>query len=249
MFITVSSYNRSSGTDDNFQMVANQTIAGFTMIRLSKLVMSNTLYNVNENNKLTFSVSDDNNFLNEVILTVSVPPQNYSATSLAGALKTVMDSAIAGAGKTGTVQFTFGTTTTGKTTLTISNGAIQILPDNGEGLNLQLGFSRFNKSNNNDIIVSPRVYNLNKYSSLSLLCNLVKPQSFNSNTSEKIALLDTILLSGSSFGELYTYIPPNNAFTPLDQSYINNIAVWLRDDRNKSVDLNGGFISITCELI
>lgn len=249
VFFTVSSYNRTNGTDDDFSMISNQTVSGFKMVRLSKYVISNTLYNVNSNNNsFTFSIDDNTTPVGP--LTVTLTEQNYTIATLTAALQTAINTALGVAGVLETATITFNVNTA-RTTITMSgsNVLIQVNADSGKGLNLMLGFRRNSDTDFAQTLVSPRVYNVTKYSSLFLYSNILHPNGFNSNTSQRAALLDMIPISDSEFGSIFTYQPKNNVFLPLNESFVNNLQFSLRDDLNQRVDLNGGFQSITLELV
>lgn len=249
-FLTLSSTNRTSGTDDDFQIITNQTIAGYRKIRLSKLVMTNSLYNVTGNNSLSFQVADDGSGTNpSSVLTATIVPGNYSISAMLTALGTAIGNTLTSAGISQTVTITT-IPLSRKLSIQIGGGKyIRTTPDYGTGLNLMLGFSRTSNSVWGSPLESPRIYNLNRYNSLYVYSSMIFSRSFNSNSNQKGALLDMVPIAASNFGDILTYIPPNNEFLNISESSLGDIQIQVKDDQNNSVDLNGGFMTIVLEIM
>jgi hypothetical protein len=248
-FLTLSSTNRTSGTDDDFQIISNQSIAGFRKVRLSKAVMTNSLYNVNTNNFFKFQIADDANGTNSSsVLTATISSGNYSISGMLTALGTAIGNALIAAGIPQTVTVTT-LPITRKLSIQIGGGKfIRSTPDDGLGLNLQLGFSRTSESVFGSPLESPRIYNMTKYNSLYVYSSIIFSRSFNSNSNQKGALLDMLPIASSNFGDILTYTPPNNEWLNISESSIGDIQIQVKDDQNNAVDLNGGFITLILEI-
>ena len=251
-FIVLSSADRDTGSrsDTNFTITTSQTFAGFKFGRLSKFVITDTLYNVPSGaNTFTFKVADDSSGTNVVTLPISITPGNYQISDITAALKSACDTAIAASTQTGTTTWT-PSTSTGKLTFGISGGKyISVVADNGTGLNLQLGFSRstdFPLTLSN--ITAPRVYNLQKYNLLLLYTNIVVANSFNSNNSSRVSMLDMIPIAASNFGSILSYIPPNNDWIRLSETSLSSVFINVVDENGNNIDLNGGFCEVVIEL-
>lgn len=251
-FVVLSSADRDVGSnsDTNFMITTSQTFADFKYCRLSKFVITNTLYNVTDGeNTFTFIVADDDSGTNQVTCSITVPPGYYQITDMITVLNTLCSAEVIAQGQTGAVTWTNGLLTS-KFTVAISlSKYIGIAADQGLGLNLQLGFSRYT-----DIaltlssVVAPRVYNLTKYNLLLLNTNVVTANSYNSNSSSRVSMLDMIPIAGSSFGSILTYIPPNNDWIKLSEASLSSIFINVTDEHGDAIDLNGGFCEIILEI-
>lgn len=256
-YLVLSSTNRTSGPDSNFTINQTQQIPEFTKLRLSKGTFTNSLYNVHadvgtiqggsNNNTFTFQVQDTGGTNNTGDLTVTITPGNYTVSTLTSALTTAMNAAIVTAGRSETVTWT-SSAVTSKLTLAISANVISVTADNGAGLNLPLGFSRTTSTSFSSSIVAPRVYNLAVYGVLYIYCNLVAPQCFTSNLSQKTILLDIIPVS-STFGQLQEISTRNNWWLELSNFASGDIIITVTDDQGKIVNFNGGYITLEIECV
>lgn len=238
-YIIINSYDRpnQNESDSNFNLgiTGGSNYAGLSKVAVARFVCTNSVYNVDSsNNKLNFEEDTGG----PVVATV--PTGNYSMTTILPALKLAMET-VSPNSRTYTIT---SSVVTNKLTITGSSGTFTILSDNGLGLNLMLGFSRRSNSSTGLSVTAPRIYNLNRYSSFILKSNLTRGDTYNTVQNNRQAILDTIPISQSFSGDIFTYQPSVLLWRDLSYSSIEQIQLRLTDDKDREIDLNGGFMSV-----
>lgn len=233
-FVTINSFDRANGSDSNFTVTLNGTFReDFTQMALVNFICTNTFYNVDSTNN-TFNFQENIGAVTTATLAVG----NYTLTDIITALETAMD-AISANARTYTIT---SSSLTNKLTITGSAGTF--LVKSTGGLNLMLGFSRSSDTTTALAVISPRIYNLSRYSFFHLSCTLSKGDTFNTSVGNRENIIGYIPVCESSNGDIYSFRP--NPFCWRDVSYpnIDQLQVKLTDDQGVEIELNGGFMSM-----
>lgn len=243
-YIYVNSYDKTNGTDTDFISYVNisgPTLADKTEVALSQLIITNSIYNVDSsNNKFNFREES-----NGTIETATINPGSYSLAQLLPVLKTAMDNSSENS-RTYTLT---SSTITNKITISSNVGTFSVCPDNGEGLNLMLGFSRFNETSQSATQIAPRIYNLSRYGNLLLYCSVIEGNNYNTSSGTTDQILESIPLVESNSGDIFVYEPVDLNWRKLgQQGKINQLRFVLRDATGNTIDLNGGYMSLVLKL-
>ena len=238
-YIIINSYDRpnQNESDTNFNLGVNggSTFAGLSQVGILRFVCTNSIYNVDSSNNF---IKFQENTGPEV--TAIIPNNgNYSLNNLITALQTAMD-LVSPNSRTYTIT---SSVITNKITIS-STGSFTIKADQGLGLNLMLGFSRRSDSSTGIAITAPRIFNLNRFSSLVIKSNLVRGDTYNTVVGNREGILDTVPISDAYSGDIFTYEKDFIAWRDLSYNAIEQINIRVVDDKDKEVNLNGGFLSV-----
>lgn len=247
-FLTITSADRISGVDSNFSVPMSNGPKHVKGVRLMQANFMNLLYNVTDgsglapaNNRFSFRYGADANSVANYSVTIS--PGNYNWTTISAALTAAVVTATGAA-----ITFSLNSTT-GKITITVPTGGyIQVLPlDSNAGLNLMLGFSRYNPTSLSlNSVTAPRCLNLVRYQNLTVIANFVPTLSYSTVLKNRCSILGSIPIS-VSFGEKVSY-QVQNAFPILtDNNAITDIDISVIDDLGYGVDLNT-YLSLTVDI-
>lgn len=240
--ITYSSIDKTYGTDAAFTIVADQTLQGYSQVRLHQLNMVNSLYNVTaERNEFIIHTSLLPDGSTPITVTVTLANGNYDLVDMLDALKTGIDAEITPATSTLTYN-----NITGKLSLTTSTSLyLSVQPT---ALNIMLGFSTSKTTSFATTVVSPRILNLIRYPNLYLISSVSRDRSYLSAASERLGILDSILID-VDFGGVVQYTPSYTTnFLPLNSGDITTSSFYLLDDQGATVDLNGSYMTIVLEV-
>lgn len=234
--ITVNSFDRSAGTDTNFDVSLNGTFREeFKQICLGNLIMTNTLYNVDStNNTLVFQENTGS------AVTATISAGNYSIVDLIPALQTAMN-AVSVNSRTYIIT---SSNVTMKLTITGSAGTFSVLSTGG--LNLMLGFSRSTATGQNLANTGSRIFNLSRYPYLNVYASCVRGDTFNTITGNREGCLSFVSSAESGPGDMLVFRPQagfewRDVLTP----YIDAIHFRIADKEGTTIDLNGGFCAIS----
>lgn len=241
VYLTWSSIDRDSGTDDDFISLSDQNLFRYSKIRLHQVNMINGLYNVTATNySFHFAV--------DVLGTptdydVTIPVGQYTIVTLMAALKSAMDTAS---------SEVFTITQAGLTSLvTISMAGANTFMIYGTtgSLNLMLGFSQSVDTALGSTFTAGRSFNVNRYVNLYLLSNMVRDRSWLSAAQDLRPVLGSIPIGSVSYLQTLSYYPGDVGFINLQSNEINSVSFKLVDDQAQSVDLNGLYVTIIIEAI
>lgn len=252
-FILLSSANRSTGTDSDFQIDLPFTISKYSKIRLKSAQLFNSFYNVTSqssngvppNNRLDFQISANANGTPSTSYSVTIAQGYYTINTIMTALQTAINTAIAPMTCTVTLDALLK-----NIVITLSNPAmyINILPlKQNQGLNLMLGFSRTSSTGFSlGSVSAPRLPNLARYNVLYLETNLIRNSSIssgsginpsNENQPQMFPVTATIQID-AGFGELVSFFDTTTVYLDLVPS-ISQIRCTLRDSFGYAVSTNG----------
>ena len=238
-YIIINSYDRpnqnESDTNFNLSITGGTNYASLSKIAVCRFVCTNSVYNVDTTNNILNFEEDSGG-----PVTANIPVGNYNLSQIITALQIAMD-AVSPNLRTYTIT---SSVITNKLTITGSAGTFQILLDSGLGLNLMLGFSRNSNSLSGLAVTAPRIYNLNRYSSFILKSNLTRGDTYNTVQGNRQAILDTIPISQSFNGDIFTYEPQTLLWRDLSYSSIEQIQLRLTDEKDQIINLNGGFMTV-----
>lgn len=231
--IYIASKSRIDGKSDDFSIDFSQQVNvpnSYTHATLLSFACPKSYYLFNSTNN-TFNLTESGT------VTVTIPPGNYNAGTLARSLIT----AITTAG--GLFTYTIGIDqTTGKISFTVSgNGGVQpsfdFTDDNGCESILGFDASVYNFAGNS--LTSPKIINLQLTQTVQLMTNIVKNN-----------VLATIIPNSADFGYIL-YNEQNPSFTSheLVGKEMKSARFWLLDGNNgRHLDLNGQDINFTFSL-
>jgi len=238
-YIVINSYDRpnTNESDSNF----NLSITGGTsynrlsQVAVARFICTNSVYNVDSSNN-SFSFQENIGPLATALITAG----NYSLSQIIPALQNAMN-AVSPNSRTYIIT---SSNITNKLTITGSAGTFNVIADGGLGLNLMLGFSRRNDSPAGLSVIAPRIYNLSRFSNFVLKSNLPRGDTYNTVEGNRQGILDTIPISESSNGDIFVYHPTELLWRDLSYSSIEQISLRLTDEKDKDIELNGGFMSV-----
>jgi hypothetical protein len=238
-YIVINSYDRpnSNESDSNFSLsiTGGTSYNRLSQVAVARFVCTNSVYNVDSSNN-SFSFQEDVG----PSATALIIPGNYSLSQIIPALQSAMN-AVSPNSRTYVIS---SSNVTNKLTITASAGTFNVIADNGSGLNLMLGFSRRTNSSTGLSVIAPRIYNLSRFSNFVLKSNLPRGDTYNTVEGNRQAILDTIPISESSNGDIFVYHPTELLWRDLSYSSIEQISLRLCDEKDKDIDLQGGFMSV-----
>jgi len=241
------SFNRTAGTDASFSLLAKKTVGPFGQCRLRNCTLGGFLYNVTSSDgrdTLYFTVADNSAGLNAQDYAITIPPGNYGWFDLKEALETAINAEL----NPLTVEFVYNNTSL-KCSVSISGGKyIKINSNQARDLNIILGFSKSSDTAYATTLVSPRVVNLVRYPYVTLCTNILRDRSYISAANEMLGILDNIPVPAP--GEILQYTPshPTNFFN-LGKVNVNEASFFILDPEGNVVDLNGGYLNVTLEML
>lgn len=237
-FLTYSSIDRTIGIDSDFTDFSSQTIAGFSKVRLHQIVFMNSMYNITTNNFLSYKESVNPSGIPFIQRVVTLEPGNYSKDAI---IQEFLDQGVILTNNNDGAN-------AGKFIFSLVNGNYFSIDASLTGLNTILGFSRSSDSQFLDEFVSPRLYNLSRYTNLYLLTNIIASQGFLSAGNQRASLLGSIPID-KVFGELIAFENiQTDRFHQIQNTNINSVSFRLVDQEGTSIDLNGLFMTITLEV-
>lgn len=236
--LIVNSFDRTSGTDSDFEITFGG-LPQFSEMAMRSVTFTNCVYNVTSDNS-TFSFIEDST--DTCVATLS--PGNYDTVSMASYLATAMNAATANAR---TYTITFNSNPTGKTTITASAGTVSILPVNGN-LNFMLGYSNTTASTPGLSTTAPNCYSLDRYSNIYIQCEQIVGQLYNTITGTQTNYLDSFPLGSFDFGDVFTFSPRNLVWRKLSFGILRNLRFRLVDESGTQISTNGKYITFEIQL-
>jgi len=236
--IHISSDQRDIGEDTSWTIYPKPAIHRLKRMRLSNCEFSWTHYVFNSTNN-TINFKEDGGGT----LVATLTSQNYSRNKLAVEIKTQLESAGAG---TYTVTVSADSY---KITITPTAGItnVQILASGTNSCHKSLGF--FVDSANSTSVTGDSVTQISGLNYVLLRSNLAlnrRHKSFYDNSSTNHDVLARIPVTGSSGSIVY--------FNAIDQPFseahgdLTELRFRLTDNLGKTIDLNGGAISLKLDL-
>ena len=249
-FLTISSADREYGTDSNFTYTAPSNLSNYRKIRLHSAQLYRSFYNVTDgtgtappNNRFSFVISSSSS--GGTTYDVTIPQGNYTVSTMLGALVSAINAVVAPL----TVTMALSTLTS-KVTITLSDPTkyIRVLPlGPNVGLNLMLGFSRFNPTAYSlGSVTAPRVMNLQRYLALYLNCSFVTGRSYLSVVKGK-ANLGGIIPISQEFGQVISYVNYLSDYLDVSSGLISQMNFRITDDFDNEIDLNGTVVNLAFE--
>ena len=245
--LTISSSDRSAGSDSSFTINLSPGLRGVKYARLMQANFMNLLYNVTDgttespkNNSLSFRYGSTLGGI--TTYTIDIPMGNYNWVTMKAALESAALTA------TGAViTFDLNSLTQLITVNVPTNHYIQILPLlPNQGLNLMLGFSRSSATSlSQTSVTAPRCLNLSRYMNLYVIVSFLPASGYCSVIGNRTSLLGSIPLA-VPFGSKIDY-QIQNAFPIQMTESLYNINVDIIDDLGYPVALNT-YISLVVDV-
>ena len=247
-FLQVSSFDRDRGTDaDCLFDCALQDLGGpnpsWTRMRIAQMTLCNFMYNVDASND-TLRISEQG----QGNINVSVSWGSYTTDRLMANLQASL--------RAESYQHWQYTVTQSELTglITINAGAghnFSVLPPTGErtdGLNQLLGFSMSSPTDFSTIQTGSRMANMQRFESIYLQCDAVRGSTWRSSNNQQTNALTVIPVATIPWGSIFNWQPLVASWRPLNNPRFSSIGFQLRDERNRLVDLRGGYWTATIEL-
>jgi hypothetical protein len=226
--ILVESAKRSNGTASDFTLTLLWSLSSPKTIALESVQLFNSQYTINNNNNKLYWTDST-----ATTITSTLTKGNYTATSLAAMIQTVMNADNTGA-DTYTVVFS---TVTGKMAITNTSG-------NNFALNYATtttscatttGFLKTDKTGASTYI-GDNVVSLNT-KLYKIYLDFLGSNTYSAN---QVTGLIAIVPNNVSFGDMIAYNPPlAKSFVLKNVNDISTFKVTIRDDTDTVVDLNG----------
>lgn len=222
-YLLIRSRDRDSGSSHNFKMVLKNPLKD-EEYELVSLIMPNGFYNVNNNNnKIYFNDGSDQ--------TATLTNGNYSASSLATEIQTQMNAA-----SSHSFTCTYSTATS---KFTISDGtgnfSLKFATNTSASARYLLGFDESDTSATSSKISD----NLIDISNPQMIFVNISQAGDNLRDTKNAIFADLFLPLDVSFGEMKYFKPGEEEKQTVKFVYTNNLEVYLRDENNDTVDLNG----------
>lgn len=236
VFVDSAKKDIGSYSDSNFNYTLNNvpTNNRFSKISLVDIEFPKSYYMIATDKEAKFNVIEDPNGVPVAFTTTLESSRNYSAATLSGKLKEVLE-LDNGTTSVYTIVFDFDT---GK--FTIINDSVDFSFDftTNPLVGKYLGFGPQVYSSNGRVLVSDRVTDLNRYTTIYLRSTLVK-------NGDNDTTLEALNMRNVDNFDLLTYQSSNNNWKCARNTNNRSHTFSLEDVDHKSIDLNGGTLSFS----
>jgi len=254
VFLEISSADRNSGTDSNFEFLSTQTLTAPTGVRLCQTLYANVFDNVNSTlgNQFFISLANDSSGTGATTYSITIANNGfYNMSQLLSTIKAALDDEISPLVSTLTYD-----DVSGKVSIAVATKYIKVLgnPDStgvaGPTLNLILGFSQTQDSTvwsqTQTAVFKATVQRVKK---LRLQINLINSSSYTTNLDQYDRILASLPVAQIPYSQYYLYQPIDTTFLPIASQNLNVIQVQIYDDYNNLIDFYGQPITLLLEVI
>lgn len=225
--VIVNSRLRDSGTENNFSYTLRWPVSDPISYAVESVQLYNTAYTINNyNNKLYWTDSTP------TAHTTTLTNGNYTVSSLASHIETLMNAANTGSG-TFTVT---SNTNTGKITITNSsvNFSLTFGTNTENSVSSTIGFNNANKTSS-QTYTGEKIVKLNtKYYSI-----YGDIGSQNSYSADELVNIIAYVPNNVNFGDMINYQSELAKSFKITEKEISRMKFYIKDDMGNIVDLNG----------